>query len=122
MRLKPIDLAAQWYAKHFPDKDFGAAVAENFRRDNGHVYACGDLFAMGQDVCWDEEQKQIVDGEPNAWLVELAASTGNRHPLLAFMAIAPHPLRWCLWVRRNDGRVRAKRWDDLITKYQGKDI
>jgi hypothetical protein len=121
MRLKPIDLAAQWYAKHFPDKDFGAAVAENFRRDNGHVYACGELFAMGQDVCWDEEQKQIVDGEPNAWFVELAASTGNRHPLLAFMDAAPYPLRWCLWVRRNDGRVRAKRWDDLITKHQGKD-
>ncbi len=50
MRLKPIDLAAQWYVKHVPDGNFADAVAENFRRDNGHVYACADLFAMGQDV------------------------------------------------------------------------
>jgi hypothetical protein len=121
MRLKPIDLAAQWYVKHVPDGNFADAVAENFRRDNGHVYACADLFAMGQDVCWDEEQKQIVGGEPNAWFIELAASTGGRHPMLAFMDIAPYPLQWCLWIRRNDGRIRAHKWHDLISKLQGKD-
>jgi len=119
--MKPWELAAQWYERYIPEGNFAEAVAENFRRDNGHVYACGDLFAMGQDVCWDEGQKQIVAGEPNAWFVELVASTGKRHPMLAFMDVAPYPLRWCLWVRRNDGRVRAKRWDDLITKLQGKD-
>jgi hypothetical protein len=37
------------------------------------------------------------------------------------MDIAPYPLEWCLWQRRNDGRIRAHKWQDLIAKLQGKD-
>jgi hypothetical protein len=117
--MKPWELAAKWYERFLPQENFANAVAENFRRDNGHVYSCGDIFAMGQEVRWDNEQKQIVAGDPNAWFAELVAVTGIGNPLHRIMSIAPHPHEWCLWQRRNDGRIRAHKWHDLMTKLQG---
>lgn len=112
--------AAKWYESTFSDRNFGEAIAANIVRRDGHVYACGDVFAMGQEVHWDNKQKRITNGEPNAWFVELAAFGESRgNPIYRLMSAAPYPLEWCLWQRRNDGRIRARRWQDLITKLQG---
>lgn len=114
--------AAKWHEQYIPDTNFAVAVAENFRRPNGFVYSVGPTFIMGQEVYWDEEHKvAIEDKEPNAWFVELAAMLGGGEPFLRFMQVAPYPHRWVLWQRRNDGRLRARLWHDLITKLQGKD-
>jgi hypothetical protein len=113
--MKPWQKAAAWYAKHLPDRNFGDDMAETIR--HGFLYSHDTLFVMAKEVCYDGQQ--IVSGEPNAWFVHMAASSGGRHPILAVMQIAPHPLEWCLWMRRNDGRIRAYKWQDLITNIQG---
>lgn len=113
--MKAWELAANWHARHFPNGNFGDAMAEAIR--SGLLYAHADLFVMGKEVRWDG--RQIVDGEPNAWFAYLAAITGSANPILRVMDLAPYPHEYCLWMRRNDGRIRAHKWHDLIMKLQG---
>jgi hypothetical protein len=89
--MTPWQLAQQWYEQYMPNTDLAAAVAENFQRENAHIYVCRNLFAMAHEVHYDSEQKQITAGEPNAWFTEMLAVTGAGNPLHRIMAIAPAP-------------------------------
>lgn len=84
---------------------------------DGVLWSHSELFVMAKEVFWDGER--VLAGQPNAWFVHMAATSGGRHPILQVMDLAPYPLEWCLWQRRNDGRMRAHKWHDLITKLQG---
>ena len=44
--MTPWQLAQQWYEQYMPNTDLAAAVAENFQRENAHIYVCRNLFAM----------------------------------------------------------------------------
>lgn len=116
--MKPWKLAVKWYEQYMPETNFAAAVAECFEQDDSHVYACRDLLAMAQEVHWDNEQKQITPGEPNAWFTMMLAVTGTGNPLHRIMAIAPHRHEWCLWTRNADGRIRACQWDKVLAKLE----
>lgn len=112
--MKPWEQAANWYARYEPNTDFGAAMVEAIK--GGLLYSHDDLFVMGRETRWDGEQ--IIEGEPNAWYITMAAARGG-NAILRVMDLAPYPHEWCLWRRRNDGRIRAHKWQDLIMKLQG---
>lgn len=113
--MTPWQLAAQWHERYFPNENFGQAIADNIAREDGLVVSHRGLFLLAQEVCWDEERREIVGGEPNAWHVQLAAVPPGTDAVAACLAAAPHPQRWCLWQRRADGRIRAHLWNDLTT-------
>ena len=119
--MTPWHRAAQWHARYFPNENFGQTIADNIARDNGLVVAHRGLFLLAQEVCYDERLREIVVGEPNAWHVQLAAVPHDGAAIYECMAAAPYPHQWCLWQRRADGRLRAHRWDDLLTKQHRKD-
>ena len=100
--------AAQWQEQYCPQERLIEAVAACI--PGGLVHSSDDLFVLAWEARWDNETKDIVPGEPNAWVCKLAA---GRDVLAKGMQIAPRRRQWIVWQRNNDGRWRAHRWDRL---------
>lgn len=85
---------------------------------NGLVYNTKDSFMLATEVYWDEETEQILpDREPNAWFVELAATSGRiKNVLHDLVRVAPHGHKFALWARRNEPRIRAFDWETVTRK------
>jgi hypothetical protein len=82
----------------------------------GLIHSTPSIFLLARKVAWAPIQKEIIKGNPNAWFVELAASSGNPFPIREFLRVAPHPLRWVLWCRQSPGRkhdIHAYDWNKL---------
>lgn len=115
--MTPLLRAQQWYEHYIPNGNFGAELADFMVVPGNVVIVRPDVFLMAEQVRWDNEAKRIIEGEPNAWYVRLAAVGHGIAWSQLFSAVAwSHD--WVLWQRRNDGRLRAHRWDYLTTKGQ----
>lgn len=115
--MSPLLRAQQWYEHYVPNGNFGAELAD-FLVVNGNLLVVRpDIFLMAEQVRWNNEQRRIVEGEPNAWYVRLAATNRGISPV---MDAAPWPHEWVLWQRRNDGHFRARRWETLEAKTERK--
>jgi hypothetical protein len=110
--MTPWEKAAQWQQDHCPDERLIEAVSKCIV--GGLVHSSADLFVLGWEAHWDEEQKQFTEGEPNAWVCKLAA---GHNVITGGMRIAPRKHKWLVWQRNNDGRWRAHHWDKLIKRF-----
>ena len=102
-------LAAQWQQEHCPEERLIEAVSKCIV--GGVVHSSDELFVIGWEAHWNNEQKKITDGTPNAWVCKLAA---GRNVLSGGMRIAPRKHDWIVWQRNNSGRWRARRWNHLL--------
>ena len=107
--MTPWQKAKQWHEDHSTEP-FEAILG--WHLSAGVVYSSPDAFMLAREVYWNGEA--INDGEPNAWLVELAA--GNADAFGRFMRVAPRPQPWVLWSRRGESRIRAFRWEHLAKR------
>ncbi len=95
----------------------------------GLVYSTPSVFLLASQVIWDPVKKEIIADQPlsslqqpNAWFVELAASSTNcslRSPICEFLRVASQPLEFCLWRRASKNRVHdihSYRWDKLASR------
>jgi hypothetical protein len=119
--MTPWQKAQQWHDRYFPESNFGLAVAENIARPDGFVVSFDDVFIMGQEVYWDDAAHSIEAGPPNAWFVQLAAVADGANAHERFLSAATKPHQYVLWQRRNDGRIRARRCLDILSKTQRKE-
>lgn len=110
-----LQKAKAWQEKHSPHP-FDKVLVWYLR--NGVVWNQPDAFMLAIEAHWDEDTEQIISGrEPNAWFVELAATSGKCRSVLAEMLrVAPHPHQWAVWHRRNEPRLRAFDWNKLLRK------
>lgn len=111
----PWKLAAEWQQKHCPNERLIEAVAKCVA--GGFVHISNDLFVIGWEGHWDDEQKKITTGQRNAWVCQLAAGT---NVIAKSMRVLPWKHEWLVWQRNDDGRWRAHRWDKLAKHYGGK--
>lgn len=100
--------AAKWYDDYGQDERLIESVARCIA--GGFVHSSEDLFVLGWEVHWDEEQKQITDGPVNAWFCKIAA--GN-NVLERSLHVAPRKREWLVWQRNNSGIWKAYRWQRL---------
>ena len=87
-----------------------------FYLSSGLVHSTPSIFLLAREVRWDPIKKEIINGDPNAWFVELAASVGHSAPIREFLRIAPHSHSWALWCRQSHGRkhdIHAYCWNQL---------
>lgn len=106
--MTPWELAAEWQQKNCPQERLIEAVARCIA--GGFVHSSDELFAIGYEGHWDNEQKKITTGQANAWVCQLAA---GENVIAKSMRVLPHRHEWLVWQRNNDGRYRAYRWDKL---------
>ena len=114
--MTPILRAQQWYEQYIPNDSFGADLADFMVGPGNVVIVRPDVFLMAHQLRWDNEAKQVVEGEPNAWYVRMGAVASGMAPHEAFTKATPWHHEWVLWQRRDDGKIRARRWNDLATK------
>jgi hypothetical protein len=85
----------------------------------GLVHSTPSVFLLAQEVNWNLDSKEIVEGQkPNAWFVELAAATCH-NPMKEFLRVATRPHKFVLWCRQSRGRkhdVHAYRWEHLARR------
>jgi len=113
--MTPWQLAKQWHDEHVTDESFEETLG--WYLTNGLVYSTPAVFLLARQVCWDAETEEMHDdGEPNAWFVELAASSGHANPVREFMRVANRPQQWALWCRHNSFEIKAHDWAKLAKK------
>lgn len=113
--MSPLLRAQQWYEHYVPNGNFGAELAD-FLVVNGNLLVVRpDIFLMAEQVRWNNEQRRIVAGEPNAYFVYLACRTDGAALLRGLLRLAPRPLPWALWSRNNNG-VKAHQFQKLIRR------
>ena len=103
----------------------------------GLVHSTPSVFLLAREVHWDNGQKEIIEGRPNAWFVERAATTkrtpsAGRHgvdcpkdspkgaadweAVRQFLRVAPYYHQWALWCRVSKSGshdIHAYRWHKL---------
>ena len=113
--MVPWQLAKQWWDNHSVNETFEETFA--WHLSGGHIYSTPQVFAMGREVFWDDENNIIHNNsEPNAWFVELAAAVGRANPVREFMRVAHRPHKWALWCRHNTFEIKAHDWARLAKK------
>jgi hypothetical protein len=108
--MTPWQKAKQWHEDHNATETFEELLG--WHLSSGVIYSAPDAFMLAREVHWNGES--VDDGEPNAWLIELAAGSADAFGRL--MRVAPHPQPWVLWSRRGESRIRAFRWDNLAKR------
>ena len=108
-------IAKQWQDKN-SSKDFYTAVCLHMA--TGLVFVTPQIFLLAREVFWNNDSKTISSDEdtPNAWFVELGASSGHKYAIKEFMRVAPRPHKWAVWCRRGESRARAFDWSQLAKK------
>jgi hypothetical protein len=85
----------------------------------GLVHSTPSVFLLAQEVTWDPIKKKIVQGNSNAWFVELAASACHAKAVQEFLRIVPFSHPWVLWCRQSNGRkhdIHAYAWHKLAKR------
>lgn len=113
--MTPLLRAQQWYEHYIPNGNFGAELADFMVVPSNVAIVRPDVFLMAEQVRWDNEAKQIIEGEPNAWYVRLAA-VGDGVAWWQLFETVPWRHEFVLWQRRNDGNLRARRHESLKKK------
>jgi hypothetical protein len=108
--MTPWQKAKQWWENHNATETFEELLG--WHLSGGVVYSSANAFMLAREVYWNGEA--VDEGEPNAWLVELAA--GNADVFGRLMRVAPRPHPWVLWSRRGESRLRAFRWEHLAKR------
>ena len=86
---------------------------------SGLMHSTPSIFLLAREVHWDNVQKEIIEGRPNAWFVELAASAGHSRPVKEFMRVASRYHKWALWYRASKSgnhHIHAYRWHMLARR------
>lgn len=110
--MTPWQIAQQWHNDHIVTNTFEESLG--WHLSAGVVYSTPQLFMLAREVRWDGEQ--MVEGEPNAWLISLAAAVNRPTFMRDFLAVLPHRQPWILWQRRGEIRVRSFNWDKIERK------
>ena len=79
--------------------------------EDGYVWSSPTEFMLFVPV--RVESGEIVEGEPNAWYVQLAA--GKDRPFRRLMEIAPMPMDYVCWHRGTEV-LRVYSWDTFKRK------
>lgn len=79
--------------------------------EDGYVWSSPTEFMLFEPVRL--EDGKIMEGEPNAWYVQLAA--GTNRPFLRLMNLAPHPLEYVCWHRGTE-KLRVYQWETFKRK------
>jgi hypothetical protein len=110
--MRAWERAARWQREHgsIPFEDL-----LGWHLVRGYVWATPEVFMVAREECYDPGADEFVVGPRNCWFVELAAGTAGL-PVREFMRVAPHPLPYVAWCRRNDGRLRKFSWERLAKK------
>jgi hypothetical protein len=85
----------------------------------GIIHSTPSIFLLAREVTWDPVGHEIIEGDPNAWFVELASSSAHATPVREFLRIVPHPHAWALWCRQSPGRkhdIHAYAWNKLSAR------
>lgn len=114
--MLPWQKAKAWHDDHIATETFTELLG--WHMSAGVVYSSPDAFMLAHECHWNGSEVGY-EGERNAWLVELAATTDGASAFGRFMRVAPHPQPWVLWCRRGELRVRAFNWDKLTKKLGG---
>jgi hypothetical protein len=113
--MTPWQRAKAWWDEHSTDETFEERLG--WHLTHGVVHSSPELFMLTHEVHWDAERKDIdEDREPNAWFVELAASTTCARPVRECMRVVPHPQQYALWCRHNTFEIKAHDWAKLAKK------
>ncbi len=110
--MTPWQKAKAWHEEHNSTETFEELLG--WHLSAGVVYSSADAFMLAREVHWNGEA--VDDGEPNAWLVELAAVSDRADAFGRFMRVVPRPQPWVLWSRRGESRIRAFRWEHLAKR------
>lgn len=107
--------AQEWHGRNCPGESFWERVGWHF--SCGYVWSTPEVFMLAHTVHWDDAAGVVHDAgmRHNAWFVELAAGC-CRGAVGKLMGLAPYPLPWVCYRRRNEPRVRAFRWEKLSGK------
>jgi hypothetical protein len=111
--MTPWQKAKQWHDEHVTDETFEETLG--WHLSNGLVHSTPEVFLLAHETHWDGEECDD-DQEPNAWFVELAASTGHANPVREFMRVASRPQQWALWCRHNTFEIKPHDWGKLARK------
>lgn len=81
----------------------------------GVVWSSPDRFVLALPVSLDRTQNMVHDPDHgDTWFLHLAAQSGGRSRscdvLRGFMALAPHPLPFVAWHRRQSKRLHRYPW------------
>jgi hypothetical protein len=113
--MTPWQRAKAWWDDHSTDETFEETLG--WHLSHGVVHASPELFMLARQVYWDAEREEMHDDrEPNAWFVELAASTRCANPVRECMRVVPHAQQYALWCRHNSFEIRAYDWRKLSKK------
>jgi len=100
--MKPWQEAKKWQLEN-SELDFEELLGASL--NGGFVWSSDSEFALFTKV--RVEQGELVEGEPNAWYVQLAA---GKKPFKRLMEVAPGPMDFVCY-RRGKTRLHIWPWE-----------
>ena len=90
----------------------------DWHKDFGLVFITKKLFILATEVYYNtkEEDLDMFTLHPNAWFIELAASSDKMTPIREIMRVLPTKREWVLWCRDGINKLHSYNWDKLARK------
>ena len=110
--MNALQIAREWHRKYVPERSF--EIALEYYLLHGLVHVTPEVFLCAEELHWNGE-KAIMDKEPNAWFVYMAAATGGNNAVREMVRVAPRPQPFVIWSRNNNG-LRVYRHEHLARK------
>lgn len=118
--IPAIQRAKEEYETRFPGRTLDELVMRAIEQ-GAHLVIYPDLFIVASQSTLTDDGWVQDDRHPNTWFITLAATSGSElfwhyqtpaTMLARFMRLAPQPLPFVAWQRRN-GRIRVYHWERL---------
>jgi len=113
--MTAYEIAEQW------QKDYTTTPLQeriDWHTKNGLIFITPQLFVIAFETYFDKEQEDIdmETTSPNAWFIELAASSDRTMPIRNIMQVLTKKNDWVLWCRRGINSLHSYNWDKLARK------
>lgn len=113
--MTAYDIADEWQRRH---SYIPLEERIEWHKRNGLIFITKKLFIIACESYYNqnEEDLEMNATNPNAWFIELAASSDRTIPLREIMAVLPNKQDFVLWCRRGINRLHTYNWDKLARK------
>jgi hypothetical protein len=113
--MNAYEIAEEW------QKKYGEGTLQErieWNQKFGLVFITPKIFILANEVYYniEEEDLDMTSANPNAWFIELAASSNPMTPIKEIMRALPSKQEFVIWVKRNVNKLHAYKWDKLARK------